>query len=69
MNSPSRVTPGIMIAGAATASDMSSTVGRLAGPLLSNNLAPLRDVWGEYNTHNAPLVSPKTICAVLFVQT
>jgi hypothetical protein len=44
VNSPSRVTPGTMIAGAATASDMSSTVGRLAGPLLSNNLAPLRDV-------------------------
>lgn len=44
VNSPSRVTPGMMIAGAATASDMSSTVGRLAGPLLSNNLAPLRDV-------------------------
>lgn len=64
MNSPSRVTPGIMIAGAATASDMSSIVGRLAGPLLSNNLAPLREVCGEYNTVNAPLVRPTIICAV-----
>jgi hypothetical protein len=64
VNSPSRVTPGIIIAGAAAASDMSSTVGRLAGPLLSSNLAPLRDVCGEYNTDNAPLVSPTTICAV-----
>lgn len=64
VNSPSRVTPGIMIAGAAAASDMSSIVGRLAGPLLSNNLAPLRDVCGEYNTDNAPVVSPTTICTV-----
>jgi hypothetical protein len=52
---------GVIMCGAVTASDMSSTVTFLGGPLLSRSLAPLRDVSGEYSTHISPLERPVTI--------
>ncbi len=53
---------GVIIVGAATASDMSSMVAFLGGPLLSTSFAPLTDISGEYNTQIWPLDRPVTIC-------
>jgi hypothetical protein len=53
--------PGVRIVGAASASDMSSTVTFLAGPLFISSLAPLVDACGEYSTTICPFDSPVTI--------
>lgn len=42
---------GVMIYGAASASDISSTVIFLGGPLLSSSFAPRCEIRGEYRTH------------------
>jgi hypothetical protein len=62
--SPSRNmgdSPGTWIDGAASASDMSSMVLFLGGPLFASSLAPLSEVNGEYSTQICPLESPVTI--------
>jgi hypothetical protein len=52
---------GVRIDGAAKASDISSMVTFLGGPLFNNNFAPFSEVIGEYNTHICPLDKPITI--------
>ena len=52
---------GVIIVGAATASDMSSIVAFLGGPLLRGSFAPLSDISGEYRTHMCPFDKPVTI--------
>lgn len=55
---------GVRIEGAASASDMSSIVTFLGGPLFKSSFAPFSEVSGEYNTHIWPLDRPVTICGL-----
>jgi len=52
------------MAGWARASDMSSIVTFLGGPLLNGSLAPFNEDAGEYNTQIWPLDNPVTILII-----
>jgi len=53
-----------MMVGWARASDMSSIVTFLGGPLLSGSLAPFSEDAGEYSTQICPLDNPVTILII-----
>lgn len=52
------------MAGCASASDMSSIVTFLGGPLLNGSLAPFNEDVGEYRTQIWPLDNPVTILII-----
>jgi len=52
------------MAGCANASDMSSIVTFLGGPLLNGSLAPFNEDVGEYRTQIWPLDNPVTILII-----